>query len=264
VPDLIHFLSSELIDPLIAGWRQPAFWLAVGQIIGIDFILAGDNAVVIAMACRMLAPRQRLWGMILGAGVAIVLRVVFTVLVTQALVYPFLKIAGALALVWIAVKLLVPDDAGSERKVIHAADRLWRAVWIVAVADIVMSLDNVIAIAAAAESAAARLDAAHAAAIKSALIVFGLGASIPMIVAGSAVVLALLVRYPSLVWIGSAILGWVAGEIIVKDAALVWWIAPQLLERVHNYVAASGVLIVLALGYLLVRRRRLQAERDML
>src|SRR4029450_13380972 len=126
---------------------QPAFCVAVGQIIGVNVILSGDNAVVIALACRMLPPRQRLWGMILGAGVAVLLRIVFTMVVPPAMALPGLKLVGGLLLLWVAVKLVVPEENDGEGK-IEAAENLWRAVWIIAVADIVMSLDNVIAIAA--------------------------------------------------------------------------------------------------------------------
>lgn len=264
MPDLLSFLATDLIEPLATVWRQPAFWLAVGQIIGIDIILAGDNAIVIAMACRLLAPRQRLWGMILGAGVAILMRVTFTLVVTQALAYPFVKIVGGVLLIWIAIKLLVPEDPTTDRREVKAADRLWRAIWIVAVADIVMSLDNVIAIAAAAETAAARLDTAHAGMIRSGLIIFGLGASIPLIVAGSAVVLATLVRFPMLVWVGSAILGWVAGEIMIKDVALKRWFAPEMLAGKHFVSAALGAATVILIAYVLARRRRRRIERDLL
>src|SRR5881409_1518568 len=149
------------------------FWFGVLQIIGVNIILSGDNAVVIALACMTLPPRQRLWGMILGAGVAVLLRVLFTLVVAQAMTYPYLKIVGGLLLFWVAVKLVVREESDGEGKV-ESAENLWRAVRIVAIADIVMSLDNVIAIAASADIAAAKVDAAHAAAIKATLIIFGL------------------------------------------------------------------------------------------
>ncbi|TAK49947.1 MAG: TerC family protein [Xanthobacteraceae bacterium] len=242
--------------PLVPEWTNSAFWVAVGQIIGIDILLAGDNAVVIALACRTLPPRQRLWGMILGAAAAILLRVTFTLLVSQAMSYPFLKLAGGLMLVWIAVKLLVPDVSGTDEERVKAADNLWRAVRIVAIADIIMSLDNVIAIAAAAETAAARLDPSHAQAIKSGLIVFGLAASIPLIVAGSAMVMALLTRFPLLVWVGAAILGWVAGDIMVRDDVVLWWLAPSQIVAFKPWAGALGALIVVVAGFILMRLRR--------
>ena len=176
------------MEALWADLFSPAFWVAAGKIIGINIILSGDNAVVIALACRMLPPKERFWGMVLGAGVAVVLRILFTLVVAQAMEYPFLKLVGGILLLWVAVKLVVPEDEHGEGKV-TAADNLWRAVRIVAVADIVMSLDNVIAIAAAAESAAAVVDLAHASTIKTVLIVFGLVTSVPLIVAGSALLM---------------------------------------------------------------------------
>jgi YjbE family integral membrane protein len=159
---------------------SPAFWVAVTEIIGINLILSGDNAVVIALACRMLPRRQRFWGMILGAGVAVMLRVLFTVVVAAAMSYPFLKIGGGLLLLWVAVKLIVAEADGGEGK-IEASERLWRAVRIIAIADVVMSLDNVIAIAATAEIAAMRVNAMHADGIKTTLIILGLATSIPLI-----------------------------------------------------------------------------------
>jgi YjbE family integral membrane protein len=234
---------------------QPAFWVAAGQIIGINIILSGDNAVVIALACRMLPPRQRMWGMVLGAGVAVGLRVLFTLVVAQAMEYPFLKLVGGLLLLWVAVKLVVPEPEGGEGRV-AAADNLWRAVRIVAIADIVMSLDNVIAIAAAADTAAMRVDMAHAATIKATLIIFGLATSVPLIVAGSALLMAVLERYPVLVWAGGALLGWVAGDIMIKDDALLRWFPADLIHALHYWAAGAGALFVIGLGYLLVKMRR--------
>ncbi|MBZ0139760.1 MAG: TerC family protein [Pseudorhodoplanes sp.] len=247
----IHNTSSNQgsrVEALWADLFSPAFWVAAGQIIGINIILSGDNAVVIALACRMLPPKQRFWGMILGAGVAVLLRIVFTLVVAQAMTYPLLKLVGGVLLIWVAVKLVVPEEDEGEGRV-AAAENLWRAVRIVAIADIVMSLDNVIAIAAAAETAAARVDLAHAAAIKTVLIVFGLATSIPLIVAGSALLMALLDRYPILVWAGAALLGWVAGDIMAKDAALEGFIDPAGLKVLHYWAAAAGAMFVVAMGW---------------
>src|SRR6185312_14949482 len=144
------------------------------------------------------------------------LRVFFTIVIAQVMAIPFLKLAGGLLLLWIAVKLILPNDDHADGSV-KAGDTLLRAVWLVTVADIVMSLDNVIAIAAAAETAAARVDIAHALSIKTTLIVFGLATSVPLIIAGSALLMALLNRFPILVWAGAGLLGWVAGEIMIKD-----------------------------------------------
>src|SRR5262245_22968634 len=238
---------------------QPAFWVAVAQIIGVNIILSGDNAVVIALACRMLPPRQRMWGMILGAGVAVVLRILFTLVVAQAMAYPWLKLVGGVLLLWVAVKLIVPEQAEGDGKV-EAAENLWKAVWIVVVADIVMSLDNVIAIAASAETAAARVDLAHAGVIKATLIIFGLATSVPLIIAGSALLMLLLERYPILVWAGAGLLGWVAGDIMIKDDALLKWFSPQLIHELHYWAAAFGAVFVIATGYIILKLRRPSAE----
>lgn len=233
---------------LWADVLSPAFWVAAGQIIGINIILSGDNAVVIALACRMLPPKERFWGMILGAGVAVLLRILFTLVVAQAMAYPFLKLVGGVLLLWVAVKLVVPEEDHGEGKV-AAAENLWRAVRIVAIADIVMSLDNVIAIAAAAETAGIRVDPAHAASIKTILIIFGLATSIPLIVAGSALLMALLDRFPILVWAGAALLGWVAGDIMAKDSALEWILTREQMHTLHYFAAVVGALFVLGMGY---------------
>src|SRR5437660_698875 len=184
--------------------QQPAFWLAVGKIIWINVLLSGDNALVIALACRGLQPQQRLWGMILGAGAAVVLRIIFTGIVATLMALPYLKLVGGLALIVIAAKLLVPEDEDED---VQSASHLWAAVQIVVVADIVMSLDNVIAVAAAANGSVP-------------LLVLGLAISVPLIVAGAALIMALLNRLPILVWAGAALLGWIAGDVIATDPAV--------------------------------------------
>jgi YjbE family integral membrane protein len=192
--------------------------------------------------------------MVLGAGVAVLLRILFTMVVAQAMGYPYLKLVGGVLLLWVAVKLVVPEDSDEEG--VKAADNLWRAVWIVTIADIVMSLDNVIAIAASAETAASAVDPAHAVAIKATLIIFGLATSVPLIIAGSALLMALLERYPILVWGGGALLGWVAGDIITKDGALLNFVSAEKLEQLHYWAASAGALFVLGMGFLLTRGRR--------
>ena len=243
---------------LWADLMTPAFWLAVGQIIWINILLSGDNAVVIALACRSLPPRQRFWGILLGAGAAVVLRIVFTIVIAQIMAIMLLKLVGGILLLWIAVKLLVPSEEAGEDSV-KAGDTLLRAVWLVTVADIVMSLDNVIAIAAAAESAAARVDLAHALTIKTTLIVFGLATSVPLIIAGSALLVALLNRFPILVWAGAGLLGWVAGEIMIKDAAVEAWLGVELVDRLHLWAAAAGAAFVIAVGYVIRRAHHKRA-----
>ena len=201
----------QIFDPASIGtfvsqfqseMMQPAFWVAVGKIIWINVLLSGDNALVIALACRGLEPRHRLWGMILGAGAAVVLRIIFTGIVVTLMELPYLKLVGGLALLVIAAKLLVPEQEDEDG--VESASHLWAAVQIVVVADIVMSLDNVIAVAAAANGSVP-------------LLILGLAVSIPLIVAGAALIMALLSRLPILVWAGAALLGWIAGDVIATD-----------------------------------------------
>jgi YjbE family integral membrane protein len=243
------------VDFLWQDFTHAPFWLAALKIIFVNVILSGDNAVVIAMACLTLPPKQRLWGMVLGAGVAVLLRVVFTLVIAQAMTYPFLKLVGGALLFYVATKL-VTEDADGDDEGVEGAQTLWRAVRIVAIADIVMSLDNVIAIAATAEIAAAQVDLAHAASIKATLIVFGLATSVPLIVAGSAILMALLERYRVLVWGGGALLGWVAGDVMVTDPALNGWFSEPVLHQLHLWGGPVGGLIVLGLGYIIVGRHR--------
>ncbi len=231
------------------------FWIGVLQIIFVNIILSGDNAVVIAMACLTLPPKQRLWGMILGAGVAVLLRVIFTLVIAQAMTYPYLKLVGGALLFYVAIKL-VTEDADGDDEGVEGAHTLWRAVRIVAIADIVMSLDNVIAIAASAESAAALVDTAHASVVKATLIIFGLGTSVPLIVAGSAILMALLERYRVLVWGGGALLGWIAGDVMVADSALGGWLSEPVLHQLHTWGGPVGGIIVIGMGYILVGKHR--------
>ena len=249
---------AQMMDPhtwaamVTSGWAemdQPSFWIAVLKIMWINVLLSGDNAVVIAMACLGLPPRQRLWGMILGAGVAVVLRIVFTVVIAQLMLLPYLKLIGGLALFYIAAKLLVPEDADENE--VQAVEHLWRAVRIVAVADIVMSLDNVIAIAAAAQG-------------NFALILIGLAISIPLIVAGAALIMALLERYPIFVWAGAALLGWIVGETIATDPVIQGYLEPRLGAEGFHYVmlfaALLGAILVLLVGGMW--RRSKQSSRE--
>jgi len=231
------------------------FWIGVLQIIFVNIILSGDNAVVIAMACLTLPPKQRLWGMILGAGVAVLLRVIFTLVIAQAMTYPYLKLVGGALLFYVAIKL-VAEDVDGEDQGVESAQTLWRAVRIVAIADIVMSLDNVIAIAASAESAAALVDIAHASAMKATLIIFGLATSVPLIVVGSAILMALLERYRVLVWGGGALLGWIAGDVMAADSALDLWLSEPALHELHIWGGPVGGIIVIVAGYILVGKHR--------
>ena len=204
---------TQLADPasfgaffaqLHADIQHPAFWFAVGKIIWINVLLSGDNALVIAMACRGLHGRHRLWGMVIGAGIAVVLLIAFTGVVATLMELPYLKLLGGLALLVIAAKLLVPEDEGDE---ITAGTTLWHAIRIVVIADIVMSLDNVIAVAAAANG-------------QLSLLILGLAISIPMIIAGAALIMLVLDRFPILIWLGAMLLGWIAGDVIASDPAV--------------------------------------------
>ena len=210
-------------------WQRPTFWVAVGKIIWINVLLSGDNALVIALACRGLAPRQRLWGMIFGAAAAVILRIIFTGIVATLMELPYLKLVGGLALIVIAAKLLVPEEEDEDS--VHAASHLWAAVQIVVVADIVMSLDNVIAVAAAANGSVP-------------LLVLGLAISVPLIVAGAALIMALLNSLPILVWAGAALLGWIAGDVIATDPA----IEPKLHALFDGPVGAKLDAMLASLG----------------
>jgi YjbE family integral membrane protein len=203
----------QIVDPanigafftqLQADMQTGTFWLAVGKIIWINVLLSGDNALVIAMACRGLAPRQRLWGMVIGAGIAVVLLIAFTGIVAKLMVLPYLKLVGGIALFIIAAKLLVPEEEGDD---VTAGTSLWHAIRIVVIADIVMSLDNVIAVAAAANG-------------QMSLLILGLAVSIPMIIAGAALIMMVLDRFPILIWLGATLLGWIAGDVIASDPAV--------------------------------------------
>jgi YjbE family integral membrane protein len=207
----------QVVDPANIGdffaqiqtdMQTPAFWFAVGKIIWINVLLSGDNALVIAMACRGLHGRHRLWGMIIGAGIAVVLLIAFTGIVATLMALPYLKLVGGLALLFIAAKLLVPEDEGDE---IAAGTTLWHAIRIVVIADIVMSLDNVIAVAAAANG-------------QFSLLILGLAISIPMIIAGAALIMLVLDRFPILIWLGAILLGWIAGDVIESDPAVQPWL----------------------------------------
>jgi YjbE family integral membrane protein len=216
--------------------------LPILQIVWIDLLLSGDNAVVIALACRALPERQRRIGIFLGAGAAVAMRIGFTGVTSFLIAIPFLKIVSGLLLFWIAIKLLVEQNDDHEE--IAADDRLWKAVWTIVVADLVMSLDNVIAITAAAKGSWG-------------LIIFGLLLSIPLVIFGSQIIIKLIARFPVIVWAGAALLGWIAGEIIVDDAA----IREGIPHVAHYIMAAIGAIFVLAVGYV-SRKRKVRVVKD--
>ena len=218
------------------------FWLAVGQIILIDILLGGDNAVVIALACRQLPAKQRIRGVVLGTLGAIILRVILIAFALSLLAVPYLKLVGAVLLFWIGVKLLLPQDEGHSD--LQASDRLWTAVKTIIVADLVMSIDNVIAIAGAATNAGE----SH----QMPLVIFGLIVSIPIIVGGSQMILKLMDRFPQIATAGGMLLGWIAGSMAVSDPVVVSW-APQA-GHWHYAFALVGAIGVATLGTTLSRR----------
>jgi YjbE family integral membrane protein len=218
-------------------------WSAVLQIVIIDILLGGDNAVVIALACRNLPQEQRVRGVLWGTAGAIVLRVALISFAVVLLDVPLLKFAGGLLLLWIGVRLMAPAHDVHEN--IKPADKLLSAIKTIVIADAVMSLDNVIAIAGAAETA----DPQH----RIALVIFGLILSIPLIVWGSTLVLKLLDRFPIIVTLGAALLGWIAGGLIINDPAGDRW--PLLDTPAAEYGAhIAGAVFVVIVGYCLKRR----------
>lgn len=226
----------------------PDFWIKLIQIIWIDILLAGDNAVVIALACRALPPKTRRWGIILGALVAVLLRILFASIITILLGVWGLKVAGGVALIYIAVELLMPPKGHGDSS-IEASESLFRAIRTIAIADLVMSLDNVIAIAGV-----ARGDVV--------LLALGLAISIPLVIGGATLITALLDRFPILVQAGAALLGWIAGEMIVSDAAVVSWIGEDLANRIYYPAAVVGAAVVLGIGAWLKRRRLRSGKPD--
>jgi YjbE family integral membrane protein len=229
------------------------FAIALLRIIGINVVLSGDNAVVIALACRTLPRGQRLIGVVLGAGAAALLRVVFTLGVQQLLHVPWLKLAGGVTLLWVAVKLLIKD--GRREDDVRSGANVFEALKIVAIADVVMSLDNVLAIAGAAAG-------------DMQLIIIGLAISIPLVVFGSTALLWLLAHLPILVWVGAGLLGWVAGELIATEpvaqpvmAALAeqLGLAPTILVRCVAAAGAAGVVLLARVIAAAGQRRRSSA-----
>lgn len=221
---------------------SPAYMLAVGQIIWIDLLLSGDNAVVIALACRSLPEKQRRLGILLGAGAAIMLRILFALVISQIMLIPFLMTFGGILLLWIAIKLVRGEDAG--HKEIAASDKLWQAIRTIAMADAVMSLDNVVAI-----SAASRGDYW--------LFIFGLAVSIPLIIVGATLITALVTRFPLFVWAGAALLGWIAGEMIARDPGMQELGLPAGDAALYSAAVIGAVMVVLV-GWIWKRREMSQ------
>src|SRR6476659_9445641 len=209
-----------------------AFWIGLAKIIGVNVILSGDNAVVIALAARSLPQKQQKQAVFWGAGAAIVLRVLLTLFAVALLTLPWLKLVGSLLLFWIGVKLLIPEEGDAD---IPASDQLLSAIKTILVADLVMSLDNVIAVAAAAGGSVV-------------LLILGLAISIPLVIFGATLLLKLMERFPVIITIGAGLIGWVAGEMLVADHALTGWLASLGAEYRNDapYVGGWSLEIVAA------------------
>ena len=214
----------------------PDFWIALGQIILINIVLSGDNAVVIALACRSLPAHQQKKAILFGSVGAIVLRLVLTFFAVYLLSLPYLKLIGAALLVWIGIGLLTGEDDEEE---LEGHSNLAGAIKTIVIADLVMSLDNVIGVAAAAKG-------------NMVLLVVGLVISIPLIIFGSTIILKLMTRFPIIITLGAGLLGWVAGEMALSDPAIKdLWAAQQ--HTLHVIAPAAGALLVIAVGKYLAR-----------
>ncbi len=214
------------------------------KIIGINIVLSGDNAVVIALACRSLPEKQRKMGVLFGSAGAIVLRIILTFFAVYLMNLPYLKIVGALLLLWIGVKLIMPEDGHGED--ISANDNLMSAIRTIIIADFVMSLDNVIGVAAAANGSVP-------------LIVIGLLISIPIIIFGSTLIMKVMDRFPIIITIGGGLLGYVAGEMVVTDNAIAGWIEHHA-AYLHTGLPILGAVFVVALGKWLASRQEKKSE----
>ena len=233
-----------------------AFWIGLAKIIGVNIVLSGDNAVVIALAARSLPPRQRKLAIFWGAGAAVVLRIILTVFAVALLSLPWLKIVGSLLLFWIGIKLLVPEDDGAD---INASEHLLTAIKTILIADLVMSLDNVIAVAAAAGGSMT-------------LLILGLAISIPLVVFGATLLVTLMERYPVIITIGAALIGMVAGEMLVTDPVALDWMngvagiqiagGKPALNGINLEVTAGvvGAVIVVMWGLWLAKRQEAAAK----
>ena len=232
---------------MIEYLSSPLFWVGLGQIIVVNIVLSGDNAVVIALAARSLPPAQQKQAIIWGSVAAIIMRVILTIVAVEMLKLPYLKIIGALLLFWIAIQLLVPED--EEGDGIKSSGNIWTAIRTILIADLVMSLDNVIGVAAAAKG-------------DDVLLILGLAISIPLIIFGSTIILKLMDRYPVIITGGAALLGWVAGEMLITDPAIKDWIdANMSWMHIHlplvgaiSWAQIAGAVFVVLVGKMIAGR----------
>jgi len=218
--------------------QTAVFWVGLWQIILVNIVLSGDNAVVIALAARSLPPHQQKKAIAWGAGAAVAMRIVLTIIAVELLRWPWLKLIGAVLLLWIAVKLLLPEDGGSEG--VDSSDNLWAAIKTILIADLVMSLDNVIAVAAAAKGSIT-------------LLVLGLAISIPLVIFGATMLMKLMDRWPIIITIGAALLGWVAGDMAVTDPVVKDWVDANA-AWLHWAAPVAGAVFVVAAGKWLAAR----------
>ena len=223
---------------------SPEFWIGLGVIIWVNIILSGDNAVVIALAARSLPKHQQKQAIFWGAGAAVVLRIALTIVAVKLLEFPYLKLVGGAALLWIAVKLLVPQDEDDGE--VAASTQLWGAVKTILIADLIMSTDNVIAVAAAAKGSIL-------------LLVLGLVISIPLVIFGATLLMVLMERYPIIITLGAAVLGWTAGEMGVTDPALAEWVKAN--AHWLDWIApVVGAVLVVVVGKALACRKEPKGE----
>lgn len=239
---------------MIEYLTNPVFWVGLGQIIVVNIVLSGDNAVVIALAARSLPPAQQKQAILWGSVAAIIMRVILTIVAVEMLKLPYLKIVGALLLFWIAIQLLVPEEEDEDG--IKSSGNMWTAVRTILIADLVMSLDNVIGVAAAAKG-------------DNILLILGLAISIPLIIFGSTIILKLMDRYPVIITGGAALLGWVAGEMLITDPAIKDWIAANMpWMHIHlplvgelSWAQIAGAVFVVVVGKMIAGRRHGDDEK---
>ena len=222
-----------------------AFWQALGAIIWVNLLLSGDNAVVIALAARSLPAKQQKLAVFWGSAAAIIMRVILTIFAVALLQLPWLKLVGGVLLLWIGVKLIVPEDDEAD---IKSSDNLIQAVKTILIADLVMSLDNVIAVAAAAEQGPAET--------KILLLVVGLALSIPIVIFGSVMMLKVMERFPIIITLGAALLGWIAGDIMVTDPAIAGWVRASA-AWLHDWKVAPivGAVFVVIVGKWIAKKK---------
>jgi YjbE family integral membrane protein len=226
------------------------FWQALGAIIWVNLLLSGDNAVVIALAARSLPEKQQKLAVFWGSAAAIIMRVILTLFAVALLQLPWLKLIGGVLLLWIGVKLIVPEESGED---IQSSDNLLQAVKTILIADLVMSLDNVIAVAAAAEQGPPEA--------KVLLLIIGLALSIPIVIFGSTLMLKVMGRFPIIITLGAALLGWIAGDIMVTDPAIAGWIKANYATLVEWKAAPiAGAVFVVALGKWIAARHEAEGE----